>query len=141
MNSNSNKEECKHEFKEYRNPDIDSYWMCIHCKLVQRTPDLDVSKGWEEDFREYFDKTLKPKKPTMGNLDRELCIDFIGKQISKAVNLRMTGIMLMIDELIIDDTSKPDEIYAHGQNVGNNMALEELQRKLKAKYNQASNPK
>jgi len=36
-------------------------------------------KDWREEFREYFDKTLKSKKPTMGGLDRELCIDFIEK--------------------------------------------------------------
>jgi len=39
-------------------------------------------KTWQDDFREYFDKTLKPKKPSMGGLDRELCIDFIEKLLS-----------------------------------------------------------
>jgi hypothetical protein len=34
---------------------------------------------WEVEFRDYFDKTLKPKKPTIGDLDRELCINFIRK--------------------------------------------------------------
>jgi hypothetical protein len=39
---------------------------------------------WKDEFREYFDKTLKPKKPTIKNLDRELCVDFISKQIEQA---------------------------------------------------------
>jgi len=38
-------------------------------------------ENWEEQFREYFDKALKPKKATMKNLDRELCIDFIKKVV------------------------------------------------------------
>lgn len=42
------------------------------------------SKEWIAEFREYFDKTLKPKKPTMVNLDREIMVDFIQKLISKA---------------------------------------------------------
>lgn len=41
------------------------------------------TKEWADEFREYFDKALKPKKPTMGNLDRELCVDFISKLLSK----------------------------------------------------------
>lgn len=41
------------------------------------------TEGWKTEFREYFDKTLKPKKPTMGNLDRELCVDFIDKLLSQ----------------------------------------------------------
>lgn len=37
---------------------------------------------WKEEFREYFDKTLKTKKPTMKNLDREICISFIEKTLA-----------------------------------------------------------
>jgi hypothetical protein len=36
-----------------------------------------VREDWKIEFREYFDKTLKPKKPTMKNLDREILVDFI----------------------------------------------------------------
>lgn len=39
--------------------------------------DYQQEESWEEDFRSYFDKCLKPKKPSMGNLDREICVDFI----------------------------------------------------------------
>lgn len=46
--------------------------------VVSVTPKED----WKEEFREYFDKTLKPKKPTMKNLDRELCINFIESLLS-----------------------------------------------------------
>lgn len=41
-------------------------------------------EDWKTEFREYFDKTLKPKKPTMINLDRELCINFIQQEIERA---------------------------------------------------------
>lgn len=36
-----------------------------------------------EEFREYFDRCLKPKKPTMKNLDREICINFITTLLEK----------------------------------------------------------
>lgn len=39
-------------------------------------------ESWETEFREYFDKSLKPKKSTMINLDRELCVDFIKNLLS-----------------------------------------------------------
>lgn len=41
-----------------------------------------TERDWRDEFREYFDKTLKPKKPTMGGLDRELCINFIENLLS-----------------------------------------------------------
>lgn len=31
------------------------------------------------EFREYFDKNLKPKKPSMKNLDREVLVEFLRK--------------------------------------------------------------
>lgn len=34
-------------------------------------------QDWKEEFRGYFDKMLKPKKPTIKNLDREILVDFI----------------------------------------------------------------
>lgn len=40
-------------------------------------------ENWEKEFREYFDKTLKTKKPTIKNLDRELLVDFIRKLLIK----------------------------------------------------------
>ena len=40
---------------------------------------MNELKTLQEDFREYFDKTLKPKKETMKNLDRELCVNALEK--------------------------------------------------------------
>lgn len=51
---------------------------------------MNQTKEWWRDsakaneFREYFDKTLKSKKPTMGGLDREIIVDFIAKEIKEA---------------------------------------------------------
>jgi len=58
------------------------------CKgLIVRTHSFKVEKSWEweKEFREYFDKCLKPKKPTIKNLDRELIIDFISKVEKRAI--------------------------------------------------------
>lgn len=58
------------------------------CKgLIVRTHTFEEEKGWdwENNFREYFDKTLKSKKPTMKNLDRELVIDFISNVEKRAI--------------------------------------------------------
>lgn len=38
---------------------------------------------WKEEVREYFDKTLKAKKPTMKNLDREIMVDFISSLLTR----------------------------------------------------------
>jgi hypothetical protein len=40
---------------------------------------------WRKEFREFFDKHLKPKKPTMKNLDRELLVNFIEKVRTQAL--------------------------------------------------------
>lgn len=42
-----------------------------------------TTNDWREEFREYFDKTLKPKKPTIGGLDREICINFIANLLKE----------------------------------------------------------
>ena len=34
----------------------------------------EPTADWEEELRDYIDKTLKPKKPGMKNLDREIII-------------------------------------------------------------------
>lgn len=36
-----------------------------------------------DELREYIDKHFKPKKPGMKNLDREIIIDFVAKEIEK----------------------------------------------------------
>lgn len=62
---------------------------CGNCKqedypLPKDLPSHDT-QGWENEFREYFDKTLKSKEPTMKNLDRELCINFIKNLLSQEI--------------------------------------------------------
>lgn len=37
-----------------------------------------------KEFRDYFDKFLKPKKQGMKNLDREILVDFIAKEVDAA---------------------------------------------------------
>lgn len=69
--------------------------LCAICKnkesickgLIVRTHTFKQEKGWEweKEFRGYFDKTLKPKKPTIKNLDRELIVDFISKVEKRAI--------------------------------------------------------
>jgi hypothetical protein len=39
-----------------------------------------TKQTWQEELREFFDKSLKAKKPTMKNLERELLVDFVSKQ-------------------------------------------------------------
>jgi len=41
-------------------------------------------REWEKEFREYFDKTLKPKNRTIEGLDRELIVNFIKNIEDKA---------------------------------------------------------
>lgn len=53
------------------------------CPIRNKKIEISVSpQSWEVEFREYFDKCLKPKKPTIKNLDRELVIDFINKTLA-----------------------------------------------------------
>jgi len=37
------------------------------------------NKDWKEEFREYFDKVLKAKKPTIENLDREILVNAVSR--------------------------------------------------------------
>ena len=42
------------------------------------TPIHQEVREWENELREYIDKTLKPRdKNSMGNLDREIIVDFV----------------------------------------------------------------
>jgi len=44
---------------------------------------MTPKQNWSEEFREYFDKHLKPKKPSMKNLDREILVDFINRTLNR----------------------------------------------------------
>ena len=37
------------------------------------------NKDWRDEFREYFDKVLKAKKPTIENLDREILVNAVSR--------------------------------------------------------------
>jgi hypothetical protein len=81
QNPNINKEE---EHNEETCGDCCHGGDCKSCIFLGEGSDSTSNEDWEAEFREYFDKTLKPKKPTMGNLDRELCIDFIHQEKAKS---------------------------------------------------------
>ncbi len=56
------------------------------------------TKDWRksakaDELREYIDKVFKPKKPTMGGLDREIIIDFIAKEVSQAATAKDEAVM------------------------------------------------
>jgi len=70
---------CKEGMDCYRCP-TEHDPTCIGCEAVNEEKPLEErSWDWQSEFREYFDKTLKPKKPTIKNLDRELLVDFMNK--------------------------------------------------------------
>lgn len=73
--------ECR--MKDSGAPDETQYH-CINTKCKYCHLESSMSEEWEEEFRKYFDKTLKPKKQTIKNLDREIIIDFIRKLLLKA---------------------------------------------------------
>lgn len=39
-----------------------------------------------DELRNYINTSLKPRKPTLGGLERELIIDFVAKEVEKAAN-------------------------------------------------------
>lgn len=66
---------------------------CEHCRAFnwrkkspkkEKVSDTTPTEWWKKEFREYFDKILKPKKPTIKNLDREILVDFIRKIQAKS---------------------------------------------------------
>lgn len=63
-----------------RNEGQTGEYPCKKCGL----PGLWDGEPWEEELRDYIDKTLKPRKPGMKNLDREIIIDFVRQTVAKA---------------------------------------------------------
>jgi hypothetical protein len=69
--------------------DIDK---CPECSgqiaFLDCLPKYPIAQDWDwrKEFREFFDKHLKPKKPTMKNLDRELLVNFIEKVRTQALD-------------------------------------------------------
>jgi hypothetical protein len=88
------------------------------------------NKDWEEELREYFDKTLKAKKPTIKNLDRELLVDFVSSLL-KARNreiiekIAQTEIQYWKD-IFDSKPERPRELES--DNVAQNFARIEIER-------------
>jgi hypothetical protein len=68
----------------------------------------EKKEGWEEEYREYFDKTLKPKKPTMNGLDREITIDFIKRIISSTLSSDRERIRKGVEEVHFKYANAPE---------------------------------
>ena len=94
--------------------------------------DTEKNEDWENEFREYFDKTLKPKKPTMKNLDRELCVNFIKNTIR---SIRQSNKELILGKMVkkgytqeqieeYDETNSRDDAMEKGRMIGINQTLD-----------------
>ena len=59
-----------------------------------------VVGDWEVEFREYFDKALNPKKPTMKNLDREVCVHFITRLLAAKDREREEAVTETLQEVM-----------------------------------------
>ncbi len=80
-------------------------------------------KDWEKELSEYIDKTLKPKKPGIKNLDREIVIDFVRKLLDQRTKE-------VIDEIPITYEQYEDDKIAPVARFD----LTELKQHLKDKY-------
>ncbi len=119
MNSNSNKEECKHE---YRGPIGDK---CIHCGKFcddRFAPDLDVSKGWEERLEQLRSMNIAG----MGKLYTDLDI----KQfIQQTLDERTREILEMIPDNFTD-------IFNSSSGITERIKIKnELKQAIRTKYN------
>lgn len=85
---------------------------------------MKTPTDWEKEFREFFDKTLRPKKPTMVNLERELCVAFISQTIQEAVEVREKELIEKIDGMTFVQPSQAGQFALHTD--GYNQALEEV---------------
>ena len=47
-------------------------------------PQIENKPTWVEELRIFFDKELRPRKPTMKNLEREMLVDFVKKEKTKS---------------------------------------------------------
>ncbi len=118
MNSNSNKEECKHEYPTIRATSFATPSLkleCIHCGLLKSTienpqikslgriaenlqADLESSKGWEE-----FDKWWSEHDDIMGGLSSNL-VPKLKQFIQQTLDERTREILEMIpDGVGLDD--------------------------------------
>ncbi len=149
MNSNSNKEECKHEefvFNHYMEREE-----CLECGLLKSTIEattnpvetssklVDVSKGWESRFQEFWGdriigfpaggKRVFIDSPKM-ELELPRLKQFIAQEISKAVNQRSEEIVEEIEKI------KPlDENHSAYWQLGYARAKSDFKQAIRTKYN------
>ena len=71
----------------------------------------EKERWWESDLREFVDKAMKPKKPTMKNLERELLVDFVRRVESHTIERIRKEIEKYVQESIKDPKSS-NYIYA-----------------------------
>ena len=58
-----------------------------------KTTPLPSVEERKEELRTYFDKLLKPKKPTMKNLDREILADWLDNVLTQDRNQAYTSLV------------------------------------------------
>jgi hypothetical protein len=61
----------------------------------------------DKEFREYFDKILRPQRTTMKDLDRELCINYIHQREDKAYQLGQQDTLERERTRIAEEVEKP----------------------------------
>ena len=94
-----------------------------------------------DELREYIDKNLKPKKPSIGGLDRELIIDFVAKELTAkdtALRSLIEGMSRTKDSRpSLDELGRPQltptEIQERAEDRGYNQFGKDLLLKLEDK--------
>ena len=68
-----------------------------------KTTPLPSVEERKEELRTYFDKLLKPKKPTMKNLDREILADWLDNVLTQDRNQAYTSLVKGIEGMKTDE--------------------------------------
>ena len=80
-----------------------------------KTTSLPSVEERKEELRTYFDKLLKPKKPTMKNLDREILADWLDNVLTQDRNQAYTRLVEEINKALFDNCDN----YADGTHYCN----------------------
>lgn len=132
---------CNEEFKHFNGcpqnkifGDKDKPCTCPLPDKEEKFYPSDGTNVWEEEFRGYFDKCLKPKKTTIKNLDREIIVDFIKKEITKSHNSAIKSCMeeseKNCDSFLLKDWSGESEVYGEIERL-KKQVLDSLKKKLR----------
>jgi len=73
-----------------------------------KTTSLPSVEERKEELRTYFDKLLKPKKPTMKNLDREILADWLDNVLTQDRNQAYTRLVEGIEGMRRDQEAKKE---------------------------------